>query len=512
MALEQKLHLKLAQKLVMTPTLQQAIKLLQLSRLELEQALAQELQVNPVLELTEEAPVEEAASGPDDEEQAEEPAAASDADDAPPVAPAATDGDAEAAAPGAEQTPEDPFNEVEVEALFGNYLHDSVRVAATWEDEDDAPLENSPAPEGSMFDALCEQLHFLAVPDELRSLCEYVIGNLDGDGFLRVGVAELAEQLGAPAPVVEQAVRVVQRLEPPGIGARSLQECFALQLDRFSAAADAEVLALARRVIGQSFDDFLHQRWERLMQRYSLSSETLRAVLEIIRRLTPRPGAQLGPNDNSVVVPDVVVAKVEGEWRVTANDEGFPRLRLSSRYVRMLQSRRLDPEATGYLRERMRAALWFLRSVEQRQSTILRVSEAIVRRQVEFLDRGLPALRPLVLRDIADDIGMHESTVSRVVANKFMATPRGVVPLKFFFHSAISHAVEGDISSVVVRERIRNLIAEEDPQRPLSDARLARQLNRLGIRIARRTVAKYREEMGIASSEQRRRAALTVGR
>jgi RNA polymerase sigma-54 factor len=187
-------------------------------------------------------------------------------------------------------------------------------------------------------------------------------------------------------------------------------------------------------------------------------------------------------------------------------DDGLPRLRISARYLRMLQNRSLEAEAKGYLRERMRSALWFLRSVEQRQRTILKVAQAIVVRQEEFLELGIPHLRPLVLRNIADDIGMHESTVSRVVANKYMATPRGVFPLKFFFHSAISHAVDGDISSVVVKGRIKELIGQEDPERPLSDARVARQLNRLGIRIARRTVAKYREELGLPSSEQRRKA------
>jgi RNA polymerase sigma-54 factor len=207
-----------------------------------------------------------------------------------------------------------------------------------------------------------------------------------------------------------------------------------------------------------------------------------------------------------VIEPDVMVAKVDGQWLVSLNDDGLPRLRLSPRYLRMLKSRTVDRETSGYLRERVRAALWFLRSVDQRQNTIVKVSEAIVRRQQEFFDRGLTHLRPLVLRDIADDIGMHESTVSRVVSNKHMASPRGVFPLKFFFHSAISHAIDGDISSVVVKERIRELIASEESARPLSDARVARQLNRLGIRIARRTVAKYREELAIPSSEQRRKS------
>jgi RNA polymerase sigma-54 factor len=295
-------------------------------------------------------------------------------------------------------------------------------------------------------------------------------------------------------------------LEPAGIGARSLQECFLLQLERLPLESQAELVDLTRRVVAEAFDDLLHQRWDRLVQRFGVGRERIRNILEVLHRLDPRPGAQLGPNENVAVEPDVVVTRFDDGWRIALNDDGLPRLRISGRYLRMLQNRGLEGDARGYLRERMRSALWFLRSVEQRQSTIARVATAIVRRQEEFLEKGLPHLRPLVLRDIADDIGMHESTVSRVVANKYLATPRGVFPLKFFFHSAISHAVDGDISSVVVKERIRELIEQEDPSRPLSDARVARQLNRLGIRIARRTVAKYREDLGVPSSEQRRRA------
>ncbi|MGE5234974.1 MAG: RNA polymerase factor sigma-54 [Acidobacteriota bacterium] len=503
MALEQKLHLKLAQRLVMTPTLQQAIKLLQLSRLELEQALAQELQVNPLLEIAEEVPAEdepastEEAAGTDDSagsEEASGPALA--ADTAAETQP--TD--------EASSTADDSFSEVEVEALFANYLQDTSRVPATWEDEEEPPLENSPAPEASMFDALCAQLRLLPVPPELFPVCEFVIGNLDPDGYLRTPDDDLAAQLGLAPEVVADAVRTVQELEPPGIAARSLQECLSIQLERYSGDGGRADVAVAARIVDQGYDDFLHQRWDRLTQSLNLAREELRPALEVIRGLDSKPGLRLGPSNNSVVEPDVVVTKLEGAWRVTLNDEGFPRLRVSPQYQRLLQSRMTDSETSGYLRERMRAALWFLRSVEQRQNTVLRVAEAIVTRQSEFLDRGLAHLRPLVLRDIADDIGMHESTVSRVVSNKYMSTPRGVFPLKFFFHSAISHAVQGDISSVVVKDRIRQLIAEEDARKPLSDARVARQLNRLGIRIARRTVAKYREELAIPSSEQRRRA------
>jgi RNA polymerase sigma-54 factor len=518
MALEQKLHLKLAQRLVMTPTLQQAIKLLQLSRLELEQTLAQEVQVNPVLEVVEETPIdEEAASGaeptsePDgeDHESAEERETfAAEAADLP----AAVAEAAGEAAPGsgdeaAAASPTDSFGEVELDALFTNYLHDSPTApsSSAWDDGDETPLDNSPTPEASLYDALAAQLRLLDVPPELRAVCDFVVGNLDPDGYLRVADADIAGQLGISVEKVSEAIAWVQRLEPAGIGARDLRECFLLQLGRLEWERDPAPLEMARRIVAEGLDDLLHQRWDRVTQRFGVSREEIRGVLDVIRRLDPRPGVALGPGDNTVIEPDVAAVKVGDVWRISLNDEGLPRLRLSSRYVRMLQSRGLDGETSTYLRERMRAALWFLRSVEQRQNTIVRVADAIVRRQREFLDHGLSHLRPLVLRDIADDIGMHESTISRVVANKFIATPRGVFPLKFFFHSAISHAVDGDISSVVVKERIKELIASEEPRRPLSDARVARQLNRLGIRIARRTVAKYREELGIPSSEQRRR-------
>ena len=502
MALEQKLHLRLAQKLVMTPTLQQAIKLLQLSRLELEQALAQETQANPLLELAEEAP--------DEENDGEEPAAEAgdEADEA--AAELAPEAATEAAAveeapapPAAEAT--QAFSEVELDTLFSNYLHDAPSAPVAYEEGEEGALENSPAPEASMFDSLCEQVRLLDLPPALLPVCVYVIGNLDPDGYLRQDEAELAERIGVDPALLGEAIAAVQRLEPPGIAARSLQECLLLQVDRPAQPVEPALRALLRRVLENGFDEVLHQRWDRLMQRFGIAREELRAILDALGRLNPRPGAQLGPSENTPVEPDVVVAKTAEGWRVTLNDDGLPRLRISQRYLRMLQNRSLEGEAKGYLRERMRSALWFLRSVQQRQSTIIRVAQAIVNRQEEFLDAGMPHLRPLVLRDIADDIGMHESTVSRVVANKYIATPRGVFPLKFFFHSAISHAVDGGISSVVVKERIRELISQEDPAKPLSDARVARQLNRLGIRIARRTVAKYREELGLASSEQRRR-------
>jgi RNA polymerase sigma-54 factor len=504
MALEQKLSLKLAQKLVMTPTLQQAIKLLQLSRLELEQALAQELVVNPVLELSSDATPEEDAGGSEEPVAEEHGGGEEEAPGGP--AEVGPSGDVTEAGGGEpEGSPAEAFSEVELDSLFSNYLHDVPTTASSWEEDEDGPMATSAAPMASLYEALCAELRMVELPPGLRPVCEYVIGNLDGDGYLRAPEGEIASRLGVEPELVERALDVVQHLEPAGIAARNLRECFILQLDRMLEQQPDPVVARARAMMVDTFEEFLTQRWERLTARLHLTLDEIRETLPVIHRLNPRPGNVLGPNDNIAVEPDVQVMKVDGEWRVSLVDDGMPRLHLSPRYLQLLQSRALDAQAKSYLRERMRSALWFLRSVDQRQSTIMKVAQAIVRRQAGFLDFGVSSLKPLVLKDIADDIGMHESTVSRVVSNKYMATPRGVVPMKFFFHSAISHAISGDISSVAVRERIKELVSSEEPKRPLSDARIARQLNRTGIRIARRTVAKYREELGIPSSEQRRR-------
>lgn len=503
MALEQKLHLKLAQKLVMTPSLQQAIKLLQLSRLELEQALAQEVQINPLLELTDETQADEESLSTVEVERGEDSGAAGE-DGA-----ASTSGEATGGAdpePADEPTsPADSFGEVEIEALFSNYLHDVPAVAATWEDEEDSPHERATTDERSMYEVLCEQVRLADVRPELCVVCEFIIGNLEPDGYLRLTLDEVANQVGITKEIAEEALAVVQRLDPPGIGARDLRECLLLQVDRLRLEDAEPLLDQVRDVLDKAFAEVLSQRWEVIKRRFGLDHGGILALVALLRRLSFHPGAALGPTGNTPVEPDVEAVRLEHEWRVFLVDDGLPRLQLSSRYARMLQGGALDSEARAYIRERMRSALWFLRSVEQRQSTILKVAQAIVRRQTEFLDHGVAHLKPLVLRDIADDIGMHESTVSRVVANKYISTPRGVMPLKFFFHSSISSAVDGDLSSMAVKERIRELITGEAQGKPLSDARIARQLNRVGIRIARRTVAKYREEMGIPSSEQRRR-------
>lgn len=493
MPVNQKPSLKLSTKLLMTPALQQAIKLLQLTRLELEQVLRQELEANPILELAEEAEIEEQV------ETAGEEAGGEAAGLAGASAPEHSNGEG-----GEEGEIAPSAQEVELSALFANDLHDIPPHSEPWVDEDEPdPLANLPNPEPSFFDALADQLRLLPVPRELFPLCEFLIGNLEPDGYLRTPLAELAAQVGAPREVMEQALQWVQKLDPPGIGARDLRECLLLQLARVPAPGPEE--RLARAIVEEAFPLLLQQEWQAVAERFGVGLEEVRRALEVLRKLPAHPGSLLGASSNTAVEPDVIVKKVGGRWVVELVDDNLPEVHLSPRYLRLLQARGVDRETQAFVRERLRQAVWFLRAVEQRHNTILRVAEAIVRRQEAFFEHGLQYLRPMVLRDVADEIGMHESTVSRVVQGKFMATPRGVLPFKFFFHSALSHALAGDVSSVAVKEKIRELILGEDPAHPLADARIARLLNRQGIRIARRTVAKYREEMGIPSSEIRKR-------
>lgn len=490
MSVTQKPALKLATKLLVTPALQQAIKLLQLTKLELEQLLRAELEVNPLLEI-EEAGQEVSQNQEDEaffgfsEEKGEE-------------------GDF----PGERVNPLSPsasLQEVDLAALFANDIHDSLPKAfAGWDEDEPDLLGNVPAASPSMTEELLTQLRLLPIPDTLRLAAEFLVGNLEPDGYLRTPLPELASQLGVEVATLEEALGWVQKLEPPGIGARDVRECLLLQLDRM-VSKEPDVHNLARKIVAEAFSDLLKQNWTGIAERFAVTQEELRRSVKFLGKLPLHPGVALGPTEASPIEADVIVRKVNGKWHVDLVDEGLPKVRLSSRYLRLLEKGKEDPEAANFVREKMRQALWFLRAVEQRHSTVLRVAQAIVRRQEEFFEQGLAGLKPMVLKDVADEIGMHESTVSRVVQAKYMDTPRGLLPFKFFFHSSLSHALAGEVSSVAVKAKIRELILAEDPTKPLADARIGRLLNRQGIRIARRTVAKYREEMGIPSSELRKR-------
>lgn len=490
MSVSQKPTLKLAPKLLITPALQQAIKLLQLTRAELEQLLRAELEVNPLLELEDLDQEEQFAQN----------------DKSPTTGSSAVGGEGDFQGDRVNPLSSTAsLEEVDLTALFANDVHDTLpKGFGAWDEEESDLLSNVPAASPSMTEELLSQLRLLPIPDDLRPIAEFLVGNLEPDGYLRTPLPDLASQLGVEVAKLEEALAWVQKLEPPGIGARDARECFLLQLDRMP-AKEPEVHNLAWKIVAEAFADLLKQDWTGIAERFGVTKEQLRRSVELLGKLPLHPGAALGPIEARAIEADVIVRKVNGKWQVELVDEGLPRVHLSSRYLQLLEKRKDDPEAADFVREKMRQAMWFLRAVEQRHSTVLRVARAIVRRQEEFFEQGLVGLKPMVLKDVADEIGMHESTISRVVQAKYMDTPRGLLPFKFFFHSSLSHALAGEVSSVAVKAKIRELILGEDPAKPLADARIARQLNRQGIRIARRTVAKYREEMGIPSSELRKR-------
>ena len=483
MGIEQKLSLRLSQKLVMTPSLQQAIKLLQMTRLELEGVVAQELIENPVLEESEETVEEEETPAGDPPATREEPTP-------------------EAA------TPLENLGETDFEAYFSDGWEGD-RGSREFEPHESPPLENTLTREPDFYDHLLWQVHMSDLPPRLREIAELIVGNLNQDGFL-VATLEEIRALGDQGPdepytldEVEAALAAVRHLDPPGVACCDLRESLRVQLDARGEPPDS----LARRVIGECWEAFLRRQYPAVAKALGIELAALEAVIAQIRTLETRPGRRFGQDRAQYIEPDVAVLKVGDDYVIQLNDDGLPRLRISRGYRRMLQQMRDEgrqAEAQQFIKDKMRSAIWLIKSLDQRQRTIYKVADSIVRQQREFLDNGIEHLRPMVLRDVAEDIGMHESTVSRVVSNKYIHTPRGLFPMKFFFHSGIDRDYGEDISSLTVKRKIQQLIGAEDPKRPLSDSELMRILNREGIHIARRTVAKYRDELGLASSADRR--------
>jgi RNA polymerase sigma-54 factor len=302
---------------------------------------------------------------------------------------------------------------------------------------------------------------------------------------------------------VQDALALVRSFDPPGIACRDLQESLLLQMDIQGVPEDD----LARRMIREAWDLFLRRQFPAVAKKLEVELAELEEALELIRTLETHPGRKFSTDRPHYIEPDVFVRKVGDEYVIQLNDDGLPRLRVSRAYRRMLQTMRTEgrqSEAQQFIKDKIRSAVWLIKSLDQRQRTIYKVAASIIRQQREFLDTGIQHLRPMVLRDVAEDIGMHESTVSRVVSNKYIHTHRGLFPMKFFFHSGIDREYGDNISSLTVKRKIEQLIQAEDPKRPLSDSELMRILNREGIQIARRTVAKYRDELNIPSSTDRK--------
>ena len=477
MALHQKLGLsaRLSQRLILTPSLQQAIKLLPLTTLELAEVLEQEVMENPLLE---EVPVEETKTSEEIAQEAQD-------------------------TPAAErEKADDPLKEIEVERFFEDYFDDGgERRMRPTEVPEVPPIENTLTDSLDLSDHLLWQLRMCEETDQaLLLVAEAIVQNLDEDGLLRVELEDVAGMGPWPMETVERALTLVQSLDPPGVAARSLTECLRIQL---------RVLGLEGSPADVMVRDHIKQlqshQYPEISRQMGLTPEEVSHHLEIIRGLSPRPGNRYSSKRSDYILPDVFVVKEGDEYKILLNDDGLPKLRISPTYKRMLDNKEPGSEETrAYVKDKLRSALWLLKSVDQRQRTIYKVAESIVRHQRAFLDHGVTHLRPLVLRDVASDIGMHESTVSRVVANKYMHTPRGVYEMRFFFHSGITSTMGESVSSVSIKNRIKKLIEDEDASRPLSDSRIAEVLGAEGLPLARRTVAKYREELRLPPSNLRK--------
>jgi RNA polymerase sigma-54 factor len=474
MAIHQKLHARLVQKLILTPSLQQAIKLLPMSTLELAELLNQEMVENPMLE----------------EIPAEDPPAA----DATP---------ATEAAPEPEKPADDrneTWDDADYEYFFGEYLDDGYRPRQPMEVKELPPIENTLSTRSSLADHLVWQLNLQTNDPAVQEVGAAVIGNIDDDGYLVASVNEIAALGGWDVGLVERALQHVQSFDPIGVGARDLQECLWLQIRQLGLEG-TPVEALVR----DHLRSLQNQRIPELARQLGLEPEEVKAHIELIRNLDPKPGARYSPAESQYVIPDVYVVKTDDGYRALLNEDGLPQLRISPVYRRLLdKGGEASAETRAYVKDKFRSALWLLKSVDQRQKTILKVATSIITFQRAFLDSGIEHLRPLVLRDVATDIGMHESTVSRVVNNKYMHTPQGVYEMKYFFHSGISSSYGENVSSVTIKQRIRKIIEAEDQRRPLSDSKIMNILQKEGLALARRTIAKYREELKIPTSNQRK--------
>ena len=468
MAMYQKLALqaKLSQKLILTPSLQQAIKLLPMSTLELAEMLNQELTENPLLEDEVENQKEEASNNE------EKPA---DKDD-------------------------DPFSEIDYESFFSDYLDDGYRPRTPYEVPELPPIENTLATTSSLADHLDWQLRMSSAEALMLEIGKAIVGNVDDDGYLQASVEEICSMGNYKQGEVEKALELVQGFDPIGVAARDLRECLLIQLKHLDVQD-----TVVQTMVANHLDLLQSHRFNELAKALGVSMEEVLERCEIIRRLDPKPGSKHNPKKSHYVTPDVYVVKVDDNYEIILNEDRLPQLRISSVYRRMLENKSADNEATrSYVKEKLRNALWLIKSVDQRQKTIYKVSQSIVRQQKEFLDNGLEHLRPLVLRDVAIDIGMHESTVSRVVSNKYIHTVQGVFEMKYFFHSGIASTYGEAVSSVTIKQRIRKIVEDENPKRPLSDSKIVGILEREGLRLARRTIAKYREELRIPPSNQRK--------
>jgi len=476
MEMKHGLHLQQKPTLVMTQRLQQALKLLQVPTLELQQILQTELQQNPLLEEVIEY------------DEIEEPAADTEPAEAPEVDP-----ERETTVQDEGEKSLAEWEEYWREGYDGHYNRGEVQTA-------DDFYEKVPTTVPTLADYLTAQLRLATSDAETLRIGEYLIGTIDERGYLTMVDAEVADALSAPVEKVQETVAILQTFDPPGVAAHDLRECLLLQL-RLRQQGDS----LAYQIVDREFEHLKERRYHEIARSLKISVEQVQEAADSIGTLSPRPGNEIAAEEAKYVIPDLIVDRVDDDYVVYLNDRNVPRLRVSNAYRELLSQRKRGDETQEYILGKLNSAKWLIQTIEQRRRTMVKVMNCIVEQQRAFFDKGISQLRPLTLQQVASQIGMHESTVSRVTNNKYVQTPRGVFELKFFFSSGLETASGEDMSAKTARDIIQHLIGNEDKKEPLSDQRIAEVLHSRGLRIARRTVAKYREQMNILPARYRKR-------
>jgi RNA polymerase sigma-54 factor len=498
MALEIKQSLKLSQQLVMTPQLQQAIKLLQLNRMELQEVVTQEMMENPILEELRETPEGDLVPTTDNEGPANDPEAAQMRDEQ----------SFEKPAPKEEQlvAGKDDFN---WESYVEEFNSSSSSAPSMREVNEELPsFENVLTKTTSLEAHLAWQLSMVALQEAEKKLGELIIGNLSDDGYMNADLADMAKETGMELEDAEEVLKIVQNFDPLGVASRNLQECLAIQA-RFMNPRQP----LVEQIIAGHLPDLERKNYPAVAKALNQPLDKIIDATRLILEFEPKPGRSFHTSDTQYISPDIYVYKVADEFVIVLNEDGMPKLRISPYYKNILAAaqggagdKEKNKVTKEYVQDKLRSAVWLIRSIHNRQKTIYKVTEAIVRRQRDFFEKGVQQLKPMILKDVANDIGMHESTISRVTTNKFVHTPVGIFELKYFFNSSINAADGGDsLASEAVKEKIRQMISKEDAKNPLSDQKIVELLKSDNIDIARRTVAKYRDMLGILSSGKRKK-------
>jgi RNA polymerase sigma-54 factor len=472
------LSLKVAQKQILTPGLVQMVSVLALNKLELREMINQEMVANPVLEeLSETVPTIEEVS---QKKEAETPPESAPTQEA-----------------GSDEN-HDSFQEIDFGSFFDNYLDPGYRSPAA-EVIDKPSFENFLSRPASLADHLEWQLRLSLCSEEVREAGMSIIGNLNEDGYLTASLEEIAQSGGHKPEDVEAALALVQELDPLGVAARDVRECLLLQLRTLSPEN-----TLAAQIVSDHLKLVQNKQYREIARALDRPVKAVERCVEIIRKLDPRPGQRYNNTQPQLIEPDVAFVKVGDEFRVMVNEDGLPQLRLSPHYRRLLDGDNTTRDVRNYVKERFSSAIQLIKNIEQRKQTIIKVCEAIIRRQGEFLDKGIDALKPMMIKDVAEEVGVHPSTVSRAVSHKYAHTPQGVLELRYFFSEAVQGPSGANTSLINLKRLVKKMIEEEDSIHPLTDEQITQTLREKGISVTRRTVAKYREDMRIPSTHQRR--------